>query len=310
MLKTTIESAEVGVIVARFQVPELHDEHKALIEKVAHNHPRVFVILGLAADICKCTKNNPLDFPTRKAMVEQAFPNVEVLYIKDVGNDELWSKELDRIIKTQTGPNQKVVLYGGRDSFVPHYKGKFPTQELVPTKFISGKEIRRNVGIKSKNTKEFREGVIWAVENQWAFCLPCVDIAIVDKKENRLLLGKKVNEKLMRFIGGKAKPESPSYEHDAIRETAEETHLEIDNLEYLGSTHIDAWAFRGEQNKIKTTFFLGEYKGGVPEADDDIAEVQWFDLATLTEDVFLEEHRVLFQILKAKYIDKVLQKTN
>ena len=97
-MKTVNESAEVGAIVARFQVPELHEEHKALIQRVVNTHPRVFVILGLAADACKCTYNNPLDFPTRKAMVEKEFPTVEVLYIKDVGNDEIWSKELDRII--------------------------------------------------------------------------------------------------------------------------------------------------------------------------------------------------------------------
>jgi|SRR5579862_5227575 len=307
MLRTVTESAEVGVIVARFQVPELHEEHKALIERVAHNHPRVIVILGLAADICKCTKNNPLDFPTRKAMVEQAFPNVEVLYIKDVGNNDIWSKDLDRIIASQIGPTQKVVLYGGRDSFVPHYKGKYPTQELVPNKFISGKEIRRNVGIKSKNTKEFREGVVWAVENQWACCIPTVDIAIIDKATNRLLLCKKPNEKLMRFVGGKAKPESTSYEDDAVRETGEETHLELnpDNLQYLGSAFIEDWRFRSEQNKVKTILFVGEYVGGTPEADDDIAEVQWFAFGDLKEELFMPEHRVLYQMLKKRYIDKI-----
>lgn len=308
MLRTVTESAEVGVIVARFQVPELHDEHKALIERVAHNHPRVIVILGLAADICKCTKNNPLDFPTRKAMVEQTFPNVEVLYIKDVGNNDVWSKDLDRIIASQVGPQQKVILYGGRDSFVPHYKGKFETQELVPNKFISGKEIRRNVGIKSKNTKEFREGVIWAVENQWPSCLPTVDMAIVDKKENKILLCRKPNEKLVRFVGGKALPESPSYEHDAKREITEETHLDINKFDYIGSALIDCWRFRSEQNKIKTTFFLAEYNGGVPEADDDIAEVEWFVLADLTEEMFIKEHRVLFNMLKNYYLEKLLKK--
>jgi len=307
MLKTVTESAEVGVIVARFQVPELHDEHKALVERVAHSHPRVIVILGLAADICKCTYNNPLDFPTRKAMVEETFPNVEVLYVKDVGNNEIWSRDLDRIIASQVGPNQQVILYGGRDSFVPHYKGKFITQELVPNKFISGKEIRRNVGIKSKNTKQFREGVIWAVENQWPSCIPTVDMAIVDKNEGKLLLCRKPNEKLVRFVGGKALPESPSYEHDAKRETLEETHLDIDNFEYIGSAMIDDWRFRGERNKIKTTFFLAEYKGGVPEADDDIAEVQWFALEDLNEDMFIREHKVLFKMLKERFIDKMVK---
>ena len=308
-MKTVNESAEVGAIVARFQVPELHEEHKALIQRVVDTHPRVFVILGLAADACKCTYNNPLDFPTRKAMVEKEFPTVEVLYIKDVGNDEIWSKELDRIITSQIGPNQKVVLYGGRDSFIPHYKGKYPTEELVPGKYISGKEIRKNVGIKSKATPQFREGVIWAVENQWPSALPTVDIAILDRNTNLVLLCRKPNQKLLRFVGGFASPNSECYEDDARRETLEETHLECDNFQYIGSARIRDWRFEGERNKIKTCFFVCDYMGGTPVADDDIAEVEWVNLQDLKEDIFIEEHKVLFRMFKTHVVDKIQIKT-
>ena len=302
-MKTVNESAEVGAIVARFQVPELHEEHMALIQRVVNTHPRVLVILGLASDACKCTYNNPLDFPTRKAMVEKTFPTVEVLYIKDLGNDELWSKELDKIIHSQIGPNQKVVLYGGRDSFIPHYKGKYPTEELVPGRYISGKEIRKNVGIKSRATPQFREGVIWAVENQWPSALPTVDVAILDRKESRVLLCRKPNQKLLRFVGGFAKPDSESYEDDAQRETLEETHLNCDNFRYIGSARIRDWRYEGERNKVKTSFFICDYVGGTPEADDDIAEVQWINLKDLKEEMFVEEHKVLFRMLKAKIIE-------
>ena len=297
-MKTINESAEVGAIVARFQVPELHAEHKALIQRVVDTHPRVFIFLGLAADACKCTYNNPLDFPTRKAMVEKEFPTVEVLYIKDVGNNELWSKELDRIIASQIGPNQNVVLYGGRDSFIPHYCGKYSTEELVPSKYISGKEIRKNVGIKSKATVQFREGVIWAVENQWPSALPTVDVAILDKKDGRILLCRKPNQKLLRFVGGFASPNSECYEDDAKRETIEETHLECDNFAYVGSALIRDWRFEGERNKVKTILFSCDYTTGTPIADDDIAEVEWVSLENLREDIFIEEHRVLFRLLR------------
>lgn len=38
-MKTVNETAEVGAIVARFQVPKLHEEHMALIQRVAETHP-------------------------------------------------------------------------------------------------------------------------------------------------------------------------------------------------------------------------------------------------------------------------------
>jgi bifunctional NMN adenylyltransferase/nudix hydrolase len=299
-LKTIEESAEVGVIVARFQVPELHEEHKALIQRVVTTHPRVIVILGLAADACKCTFNNPLDFPTRKAMLEQEFPSIEVLYIKDVGNNEIWSRDLDRIIHTQIGPSQKVVLYGGRDSFVPHYKGTFPAIELVPNRIISGKEIRRNVGVKCKNTKEFREGVIWAVENQWPGALPTVDVAIIDKKTESVLLIRKSNKTQYQFVGGFASPNAENYEEDAAREVQEETNLECKDYSYIGSAKINDWRFRSEKNKIKTIFFAAEYVSGTPQVNDkieNIAELRWVPLKELKEEMFIEEHTVLFRLL-------------
>jgi bifunctional NMN adenylyltransferase/nudix hydrolase len=307
-LKTVNESAEVGAIVARFQVPELHEEHKALIQRVIDTHPRVFVILGLAADACKCTYNNPLDYPTRKAMVEKEFPTVEVLYIKDIGNDVLWSKELDRIINSQIGPNQNVLLYGGRDSFIPHYCGKFPTQELVPSKFISGKEIRKNIGIKSKATPQFREGVIWAVENTWPSSLPTVDIAILDRNKALVLLCRKPNQDKLRFVGGFAHPDSECYEDDAKREVSEETHLEVGNIQYIGSARIRDWRFEGERNKIKTSFFAADYTFGSPQADDDIAEVEWASWASLNEGMFIEEHKVLCRMLCKFLAEKVIGK--
>jgi len=309
-MKTVKESAEVGVVIGRFQVPELHIAHKELIQSVVDRHPRVLLFIGLAADACKCTYNNPLDFPTRKAMIEKVFPTVEILYIKDKGNDELWAKELDSQISTQIGPGQKVILYGSRDGFTQHYKGKFPTEDLVPTRFISGKEIRKNVGIRSKSIPEFREGVIWAVENQWPATLPTVDVAIVDEDNKRVLVAHKTNEKLCRFVGGFANPDSDSYEDDAIRETKEETGLTIKNLLYLGSAKIPDWRFRNERNKIKTSFFLGVYNNGTPKADDDIAEVEWKNIFDLKEGDFIIEHRVLFKIFYEKVIQPQLVKEN
>src|ERR1035437_4347538 len=95
-MKIVVQDAEVGCIIARFQSPILHEGHKEILEVVRANHPRVIVFLGLSP--LKCTFNNPYDFGIRKAMIEEVYHDVEVLYIDDLGNNELWSKSLDKHI--------------------------------------------------------------------------------------------------------------------------------------------------------------------------------------------------------------------
>jgi bifunctional NMN adenylyltransferase/nudix hydrolase len=291
-MKPKTVSGDVGVIVGRFQVPNLHEAHIDLIQTVCDAHAKVIIFLGLSP--CKVTLNNPLDFECRKQMILEKFPNVNVLYIKDVPSDEDWSRRLDEQIRDVIGPNSKAILYGSRDSFIAHYKGKFTTQELEQDRFVSGTEIRKQVACKASNSPEFRAGVIWAVNNQYPKCHPTVDVAIIDEANRRLLLARKPNETLYRFVGGFADPRSTSYEQDVKREVTEETGLEVDDIQYLGSFIIDDWRYRSEQDKIKTLFFKARYIFGGPKPNDDISEVRWFDLDKVRTSDFVEEHRPLF----------------
>jgi bifunctional NMN adenylyltransferase/nudix hydrolase len=302
-MKTKAETAEVACIVGRFQVPELHSEHKKLIQSVLENHPRVLIFLGLSP--CKCTFNNPLDFQTRRAMINETFPQVEVYYVEDRCSNEIWSKDLDKQIDRQVGPGKKVVLYGARDSFIPLYCGKYPCIELMPEVVVSGKEIRKLVGVKSKNTPEFRAGVIWAVENMYPHVVTTVDIAILDFKNRKVGLARKEDETLLRFVGGHSMTNTPSFEMDAVTETKEETSgIEVGKMEYIGSTLIDDWRRRQEIDKIKTMFFACEYLFGAPKANDDIAEFHWKDIDKLERYMIVEEHRVLFDMLM-DYLKKI-----
>lgn len=286
--------ADVGVIIGRFQVPDLHEAHCDLIQSVLDRHHKVVVFLGLSP--CKTTFNNPLDFEARKQLILQKFPNVNVLYIKDEPSDDVWSRKLDSQVDDLTGANQSAVLYGSRDSFIPHYKGNLPVVELEPTRIISGTELRKEASNRVKASADFRAGVIWAIGNVWPSCLPTVDVAILDKTNNRVLMARKSNEKLYRFVGGFASPKSPSYEDDAKREVMEETGLEVGDLIYIGSTLVDDWRYRKEQNKIKTMFYVGIYTFGCPDAKDDIVESRWFDLTKFTEVDIVPEHRKLFEM--------------
>jgi bifunctional NMN adenylyltransferase/nudix hydrolase len=305
-MKTTEQNAEVGVIVARFQSPYLHEGHIDILTQVTNLHPRVVILLGNSP--VRCSKNNPLDFQARKAMIESKFPAVEVYYIDDVGNNELWSKNLDLLIRKNIGPSQKAVLYGSRDSFIAAYSGKYPTIELVPIKFISAREVRKSVGIKSKNTQEFREGVVWAVENQYPSVHPTVDFAIVNFDKKEFLLARKPNEELLRFPGGFADVNTPSYEDDVLREANEETGLTfVDQPTYIGSRLIDDWRYRSEQNKIKTLMFVVKYNGGDPKADDDIADVRWVKFGEIKDTDLVPNHRPLLEMLNDYFKNEVLR---
>lgn len=286
---------DIGVIVGRFQVNELHPGHLELINDVAGKHKRVVVLLGVAPVLV--TRNNPLDFITRKEMLLQSFPHITVLSLPDTPSDVDWSRELDRRIR-EACPVGSVVLYGSRDSFIKYYSGGFETSELPATQNTSGSEVRLNISREVKATPDFRAGVIFAAYNQYAKVYPTVDVAII--KDDKILLGRKHNQNKYRFIGGFTDPTDNSYEEAAIREAEEETGVQIGNLQYAGSTRVNDWRYRSEADKIITHLFIADYISGDAVAKDDIVELKWFDTAALTMEDLVSEHHPLFQLFKNK----------
>lgn len=297
-MKKIEESYDVGVIIARFQVDELHDAHLELIQYVVDRHPKVIIILGLSP--CKCTVNNPLDFESRKQMILEKFPEVIVVYTKDCHSDVLWSQNLDERLDDIIGANQSVVLYGGRDSFIKHYFGKNPTIELEQMAFISGTARRKALSNKVKGSADFRHGVIWATQNQYPKCFPTVDIALLNENHTRILLGRKRYEKEFRFPGGFVMP-GQTLEDTAVRETKEETGVDIQNPCYVGSFVIDDWRYRSEVDKITTTLFVTDEISGRPCPGDDIAEVRWFEYGEELLGQIRDEHQQLFEAVLAAY---------
>ena len=290
---------DVGVIVGRFQVNELHEAHIDLITSVTNKHDRVLVFLGNS--IIRNTTSNPLDYRARRAMIADKFPNVEIHYINDNPSDAAWSKNLDKLISEQLMPLQTVTLYGSRDSFLKGYSGKYNTCELEATTFISGTEVRRRVSNNYPATSDYRAGMIAATAYRYPTAFQCVDIAVVNDKQE-VLLARKPDEKKWRFIGGFSDPRTSSLEEDAKREVQEEAGIEVEIISYLGSTLIDDWRYRGEQDKIKTALFLAKYIFGKPEGADDIAEVKWVPIGTgLAKDNIELLHHVLVDMFNEKF---------
>lgn len=289
---------DVGVIVGRFQVPELHEAHRELVDSVKARHPRVIIVLGMS--VVQGTRNNPLDFASRKQMIQEAYPDIDVVYVKDCKSDEAWSRRLDEVVRDLVGPNLTAVLYGSRGSFISSYHGSFKTLELVANRFISGTEVRAQISKKAKPSYDWRAGAIWQAFNQFPKVWTTVDIAIMRNSFKEVLLGRKSSERGFRFIGGFSDPQSNCYEDDAIRETMEETELSVHGMKYIGSDRIDDWRYRGEVDCIKTMMFVCEVNDDRQEAKaaDDIAEVRWFNLSDLKQEDLEPEHGPLLSMLK------------
>lgn len=328
-MKEITKNYTVGVVIGRFQVAELHEAHKELIDTVLANHAKVLIYLGLSQ--VRGSIYDPLDYQPRKQMILEAyphdkFPNLTVGYVKDNRSDEDWSKKLDEQIKDTVGQNDTVVLYGSRDSFLGHYSGRYETRELQASRFVSGTELRAKIAQAPQSNPQFRAGAIWASYQRYPTVYSTVDVLVFDSKERKVLLARKPLENKYRIVGGFADVRDDSFETSALRELAEETGLTcgLAGLRYVGSKKVDDWRYANNPSeKIMTHLYIALYGdgSGAPRADDDIAEVRWFsydelnrlsrgitagsiDVRSLTTADFtlVEEHIPLWEMAKA-YID-------
>jgi bifunctional NMN adenylyltransferase/nudix hydrolase len=301
MDKTKTPKEEIGVIIGRFQVHDLHEAHRDLINTVIANHKKVILFLGVSPVIG--TTKDPLDFTTRKLMIQEHYPDINIAPLPDHRSDSIWSRMIDSRIR-EIFPIGSVILYGGRDSFLPYYHGHFPTSELEQTVYVSGTEIRKQVSEEIKSSHLWRAGAIYQAYNQYPVSYQTVDIACLGSGGHRILLCKKPSEDKFRFIGGFVDPKDLSLEHAARREFMEETggNGEISDLKYLGSFRVDDWRYVKGRDKIMTSLFIGEMIFGTIEPSDDISELRWFGISEFKEDGFIEENIVPEHITLAKKV--------
>lgn len=297
---------QVGVIVCRMQVPYLHDAHKHLIDTVCGYHNKVVIFLGVPR--VTQTEKNPLDFTTRKLMIQDEYPNITILPLRDQREDSLWSYILDDQLSMAYDGTPSFLLYGSRDSFIPYYKGKFQTVELISShEELSGTELRNLTANQQLTTSEARKGAIYQAYGRRPITYPTVDVVAYNDK-GELLLGKKPNESKWRFIGGFVDPTDANWEQAAQREFREETggSANISDLRYVASARINDWRYQGEKDSIMTTLFMGKWIFGRAEASDDIVDLSWISVDKLRKeykDLIMAEHVELFGKL-IEYIDK------
>lgn len=290
---------DIGVIIGRFQIDELHSEHIKMIDEVLKRHNKVILFLGVAPAIG--TQRNSLDFLTRKMMIEEVYDKSfsVILPLNDKKLDEVWSKQVDTKIR-EVFPLGSVVLYGSKDSFIPHYKGKFNTIELeTEVILISATDVRKEISKKVLPSKEFRAGIIYSTHNAYPIVHPTIDVAIMNDDDTQVLLGRKHDETLFRFIGGFVDVTDKNLEQTVRRETGEETGLEIDGITYIASIQVKDWRYRSDSDRaIMTSFFKAKRISGHARGADDIAEVKWHNITDLKTENIVSEHAQLLELLK------------
>lgn len=290
---------DVGVIIGRFQTPDLHPGHHFMINYALGHHDHVLVLIGCSPLPLKL--RNPLDYETRAIMVNRAFPDVVVGRVDDCKSDEVWSTRLDEIINNYF-PYKPAVLYGSRDSFIPHYSGKHECVTVEPPeaiKAINATQLREKVA--TLGSKDFRSGIIYASRLPFPTSYQVVDVAVINEANQTILLGQKAGDgDKYRFIGGFVDPTDLSLERAAKREVFEETSgVETDDYEYLGSAQINDWRYRGLHDHVMSAFFTAKYIFGHPKASDDLENLTWFPLGDVDK-LLIKEHLPLAKMLIVK----------
>lgn len=71
---------------------------------------------------------------------------INITKIKDVGDPEFWSQQLDIIVTEFTNElkfqEQNIFMTGSRDSFLKTYSGRYKHYYVEPVHNISGSEVR------------------------------------------------------------------------------------------------------------------------------------------------------------------------
>jgi len=289
---------DVGVVIGRFQVQNLHKGHRSLLDLVRARHQRVLVLLGSPA--WKGGKDNPLDYHARELMFRIEYPSFLVAAITDTQTDESWSEVVDSRIK-DIFPLSNVTLYGARDSFIHKYSGRYKTVFVPQCVESSGTDYRDQTAALPLASEDFRAGVIYGVQNNPSRMAPCVDGAVLRKNQDivQVLLIQKPGERLWRFPGGKLEPDDESLESAVNREVREETGVEVGTPVYVTSGNLPDWRAVAAGITIHSSLFALPYVYGAPRGGDDAAVAQFFNLYPITESFMEACHKSLMTKLQA-----------
>lgn len=294
-------SMKIGVIVARFQVAKIHPGHEHLMRTAEEHFEENLLVLGDHGGMR--TDRDPLTYEERRAMILETFPdmNIQIERLRDHPfSHERWCNWLDDLVDAKYGDRQAIMI-GSRDSFLTDYQkyGKHKTLYVEPICETSGTEMRRSI-VDSPHMSA-REKIIHHEQTRPAVGYSAADIAIVnDLSQSVLGIDKLWFDGLSSLPGGFVDPEKDESDEDAARRERSEELPSVqtsDKYTQLGPRiRIRDPRYRNSKDKIYSTLFVTNHRGGDLIPGDDAKGVRWFHRDEL-ETKFVPWHQPLVQRL-------------
>jgi bifunctional NMN adenylyltransferase/nudix hydrolase len=288
--------ASLGVLIGRFQTIDLHAGFRDFIESVLEKHTRTAVFIG--SNPAALSQRDPLDFLSRKKMLEEYYPNQLIIkQLDDHSEDKVWSNRVDTLIDGLTDDFQNIVIYGDEQAVGQRYFGRFLVKNWTPKMWIKTPPPAEIIG-----SRDFRAGIFYAAFfRKYPLVFATVDIGIFRKNRTEILLGRKHGESAFRFPGGFSDPSDASFEAAVLREAREECgEIKLENLTYRGSKQIVEWRYGASEDAVITHFFTADFVIGEARAADDLAEICWVSKADFDPTFLVAEHRELWNFLENK----------
>lgn len=306
--KYKVKKKRVAVVVARFQLHELHAAHKALLNKILEDFDELIIVLGIPP--LQQTSKNPLNLEMRKQMLKEEFSNymhrVRIAYIHNNKDDAAWSANLDKLISKLTKSNNRVILCGGRDSFIPYYKtNKYEVKEypeFYKEEYLSATSTRKEIANSTEFNKDFRAGVVHSACNVYPACVPSVDLVILNDQKTHVLLGLHIDETKYKFLGSWVRA-GETYEYACYRTAKTKANVIVENFMPLHSFTGFDWRFIGEDSDLTTMLYectILNNGESVLRAMGNFKRLKWVPLNKVVDNI-INEHIKLAQYVEQKY---------
>ena len=248
------------------------------------------------------TNNDPMDFATRRLLVNHHYPSAIVVPIHDEPSDMKWSKNLDKIVATLAKESDKVTMYCGRDGFKSHYRGHHKVEAIADVPQYSGTDMRVDARKSPIDSVDFRKGVTYGLAQRYKTTYMTVDIAVLGN--GGVLMGRRPGQDVYRFPGGFVDFADKTLEETCFRELNEELGIEAKdrtNFEYVCTQHINDWRYRDRPDqRIMTTLYsinLEQTVGDVTPDGDEFEDFTYISLDEVGAEMVNPEHLELFHSL-------------